>query len=147
MNYDKITLNNGYEIAIQELYYRHTYSDMLAGVPNNKFNKFILNSLITRVRDVFCAHPCKIRKYPIYLKEPEITNEKMCGEIENFLPDTMIACEADNYTSKKFKDFCGSSLIIIIFTNHKLKDKPIIEIIEEQIKDLDWDTFAEGYDL
>lgn len=128
-----VTLDNGKKVYIDSFHSGITYSGWIIGNPyHTEANEYEIESIRRTAEKVWGQRATHVIR-PQCHSDPE-------GE--KALP--AYKCAVWLLGPPK-GDACGSQLVVIFFTD-SLYDRPLEQVIEEAVHDIEWEKLAEDYD-
>lgn len=125
----KLTLSDGRQVQLVAFHTDRTYSGLLLGSPTPAINKRIIEEVYSRIQRLW--HEGR----PVHLMPPVTVKDR--------LPPLVNIAWLESEPMNE--GFFGSYLIVAWFTPVQW-ERPIHTIVNEAIKDLDWNRLAVDYD-
>lgn len=133
MKNEIIKLNSGHELTIKGIQIKATYNEILVGEPSLEDNVRIYNRL-----DV---------PSDWYLKKCVFSKKSFNLDKKRFEPFTLwVWVESNKSVNDPKKKFDGSELVII-GTVDSMIDFSVKKLVEDVIKDFDWEKYAKNFNF
>lgn len=133
MKNEIIKLNSGHELTIKGIQIKATYDEILVGEPSLEDNVRIYNRL-----DV---------PSDWYLRKCVFSKKSFNLDKKRFEPYTLwVWVESNKSVNDPKKKFDGSELVII-GTVDSMIDFSVKELVEDVIKDFDWEKYASNFNF
>ena len=133
MKNEIIKLNSGHELTIKGIQIKATYHEILVGEPSLEDNVRIYNRL-----DV---------PSDWYLRKCVFSKKSFNLDKKRFEPFTLwVWVESNKSVNDPKKKFDGSELVII-GTVDSMIDFSVKKLVEDVIKDFDWDKYASNFNF
>ena len=128
MRNEIIKLNSGYELTLKGIQIKTTYDEILVGEPSLEDNVRIYNRL-----DV---------PSDWYLRKCVFSKKSFNLDKKRFEPYTLWVWVESNKSVNDPKNKFDSSQLVIIGTVDSMIDFSVKELVEDVIKDFDWEKYA-----
>jgi hypothetical protein len=133
MKNEIIKLNSGHELTIKGIQIKATYDEILVGEPSLEDNVRIYNRL-----DV---------PSDWYLRKCVFSKKSFNLDKKRFEPYTLwVWAESNKSVNDPKKKFDGSELVIIGTVNSMI-DFSVKKLVEDVIKDFDWEKYAKNFNF
>ena len=133
MKNEVIKLKSGHELTINGIQIQKTYNEILVGEPSLEDNVRIYNNLDVPVN--WYVRKCVFSKKSFNLDK------------KRFEPYTLwVWVESNKSVNDPKKKFDGSELVII-GTVDSMIDFSVKELVEDVIKDFDWEKYASNFNF
>ncbi|WFU06266.1 hypothetical protein QA648_24435 (plasmid) [Rhizobium sp. CB3171] len=137
-----IKLNSGTKIRLNSIYQTYTYAGLMMGVPNEYYNKRMVERAGTFTDWPEVADPSVLTPQETFLPEAEVP-DGFPSELGRPARLPHVFCRALFHgVSRKDRDEHLTAMVI-----HWWQDElamPISDVAIEQIRELDWDVLAIG---
>lgn len=127
----------GSEVKIEAINADRTYAGLILGTPDEEMNQCIILHAQSSIEKYWGT-----RK--IHLVEPEI-KQVPYGDREGTFPCLPKYCLRVWLTSIEAERGDGTELVVVIYTNEDIYEKPLSVLVYEKIKDIDWKTVSEEW--
>lgn len=133
MKNEVIKLKSGHELTINGIQIQKTYNEILVGEPSLEDNVRIYNSLDVPVN--------------WYVRKCVFSKKNFDLEKKRYEPYTLyVWVESNKSVNDPTNEFDGSELVII-GTVDSMIDFSVKELVEEIIKDFEWDKYASNFNF
>lgn len=123
-------LDNGEPVDLMNFSFHLTYSDLIEGSPDKEINEFLLESLQTKFKPDYI---------PTHVRRP--SEDQVKGELPVFYGVAEWTCYQKSHEAGQ-----SSELRVVWFIDEVPQGLAFRQMLQDSLKGLDWDQYAEEYD-